>query len=36
MKTHVGNDGTRITPLSPNGMFGVSDLESMIAAKHKS
>ena len=31
-KTHVANTGPRIVPLSPNGMFGVPDLES-IAAK---
>ena len=35
MKARVANTGPRIIPLSPNGMFGVSDLES-IAAKHKS
>ena len=29
MKTHVANDGPRIIPLSPNGMFGVPDLESI-------
>ena len=32
MKTRVANTGPRVIPLSPNGMFGVSDLES-IAAK---
>ena len=32
MKTHVANTGPRIIPLSPNGMVGVPDLES-IAAK---
>ena len=32
MKTFVVNDGPRIIPLSPNGMVGVPDLES-IAAK---
>ena len=29
MKTHVANGGPRIIPLSPNGMFGLSDLASM-------
>ena len=29
MKTHVTNGGPRIIPLSPNGMFGLSDLASM-------
>ena len=33
MKTHVANAEPRINPLSPDGMFGVPDLES-IAAKH--
>ena len=31
MKTHVANDKPRLNPLSPNGMFGVPDLESMAA-----
>ena len=34
MKTRVANAGPRINPLSPNGIFGVPDLESM-AEKQK-
>ena len=33
MKTRVTNTGPRVIPLSPNGMFGVPDLEAMAAGK---
>ena len=34
MKTHVANDGPRIIPLCPNGVFGVPDLEWMAAKQN--
>ena len=33
-RTHVTNTGPRIIPLSPNGMFGVPDLEAMAAKQN--
>ena len=34
MKTHVTNDRPRIIQVSPNGMFGVPDLEPMAAKQN--